>query len=458
MPYAYTTFAGAASALAGRLQDSGLVYFNQPSQLLNCVIESVRLFQALTGSFKAKVTFNTRPNVVYYPLGSVSPALADTETDVEVAQNVLAALLEPPLTGTGSGWVGTGQFTFAQLQTALQNRLNRFIGESGRHVVQTTINGSDPPEPLVTLPDAVTDVRRCAYVPLPVAGASPPLPAWALGRMDEWGNQAYDPGGGFTPQQPLTYSVFGTPPLQLRLDPPPANDYTLDLITVQAGPQVNLNPQAPVVLGIPDDVSAAIKWGVIADLCGTDGPSRDYARAAYAEQRYQEYVQIARLYPSVLTAEIAGYSCGVGSVFDMDFYQPDWQQTTGQPSFVGMAGRHLACVGQTPDDGTAGGNPGNNYPVTLWSVANAPVPGVADPTGLNTYIQVSRDQLDPVLDYAQHIASFQMGGTEFDGTTRQYQNLIASAKAQNSRLSAVSFYRGRLEQNAGRSELETVRM
>ena len=70
MPYAYQTYA-AASALAGRLQDSGLVYFNQPSQLLNCVIESVRLFQALTGSFKAKITFNTRPNVVYYPLGSV---------------------------------------------------------------------------------------------------------------------------------------------------------------------------------------------------------------------------------------------------------------------------------------------------------------------------------------------------------------------------------------------------
>lgn len=458
MPYAYTTFAGAASALAGRLQDSGLVYFNQPSQLLNCVVESVRLFQALTGSFKAKVTFNTRPNVVYYPLGLASATLLDVATDVEVAQNVLAALLEPPLTGTGSGWIGTGQFTFAQLQVSLQNRLNRFIGESGRHVVQTTINGSDPPEPLVTVPDAVTDVRRCAYMPLPVAGASPPLPAYPLGRMDEWGNQAYDPGGGFTPQQPLTYSVFGTPPLQIRLDPPPANDYTLDLITVQAGPQVSLNPQAPVVLGISDDVSAAVKWGVIADLCGTDGPSRDYARAAYAEQRYQEYVQIARLYPSVLTAEIAGYSCGVGSVFDMDFYQPDWQQTTGQPSFVGMAGRHLACIGQVPDDGTAGGNPGNNYPVVLWSVANAPVPGVADPTGAATWIQVSRDQLDPVLDYAQHIASFQMGGAEFEGTTRQYQNLIASAKAQNSRLSAVSFWRDRMEQNASRSGIEVVRM
>ena len=64
-------------------------------------------------------------------LALLSPALLDIATDVEVAQNVLAALLEPPLTGTGSGWTGTGQFTFAQLQIALQNRLNRFIGEIG---------------------------------------------------------------------------------------------------------------------------------------------------------------------------------------------------------------------------------------------------------------------------------------------------------------------------------------
>ena len=154
---------------------------------------------------------------------------------------------------------------------------------------------------------------------------------------------------------------------RLRLDPPPANDYTLDLITVQAGPQVNLNPQAPVVLGVPDDVSAAIKWGVIADLAAVTAPAETTRAPPTRNSVTQEYVQIARLYPSVLTADIAGYSCGVGSVFDMDFYQPDWQQTTGQPSFVGMAGRHLACIGQTPDDGTAGGNPGNNYPVTLWS-------------------------------------------------------------------------------------------
>jgi hypothetical protein len=130
----------------------------------------------------------------------------------------------------------------------------------------------------------------------------------------------------------------------------------------------------------------------------------------------------------------------VGSVFDMDFYLPNWQQTAGPPSFVGMCGRNMACVGQTPDGG---------YGVGLWVCANAPVSG---------YLQVARDQIDPVLDYAQHIASFQMGGAEFDGSERLYQNLITAAKAQNGRLEAIAFYKSQIEQPAIKSELEVARM
>jgi hypothetical protein len=82
-------------------------------------------------------------------------------------------------------------------------------------------------------------------------------------------------------------------------------------------------------------------------------------------------------------------------------------------------------------------------------VANMPVSGS---------IQIGRDGLDPVIDYAQHIASFQMGGAEFAGTERLYQNMVAAGKSQNGRLEAVSFYKSQLEQPARKSEVETVRM
>ncbi len=446
--YNFLTFAQAVTALAGRLQDPSQIYWNQPSQLLNCLIESLRLFQALTGSYKQQVTFPTSAGVQYYDLPTLTSAgaISYNATDVEVINNVLACLLEPPI--TFPVWTGTGQFTLAQLQAAMQSRLNRFLGETGCRVVQQTIGSVGEINPL---PDPVLDVRRVGWIPLP-GSSNPPFPTFPLGRMDEWGEQAYLPSAAQQPDQPVSYSVFGVAPLQLRLIPPPSTVGNIDLLLVQAGPALTLNPSSPVVLQLPDDLSPAIKWGVLADLLGTDGPSRDYARAQYAEQRYQEYVQLARIYPSVLTATINNLTVGEGSVFDLDAYQPDWGQVLETiPSFVGMCGLNLACVGPPPDDGTAGGNPGNNYGVSLWMCANAPVLG-------QTFLQVSRDQIDPILDYAQHIASFQMGGAEFEGTARLYQNLIACAKAQNGRLEAVSFYKSQLQQPAMKSEMENARM
>lgn len=436
MAFAYLTFAQAAAILAERLGDPGQVYFNQPNELNNAIVEAVRFFQSLTGSYKQSLAFQTAQDVNYYSLASIAGSpVAYTVTDVEVINNVLAALLEPPLT---PAWTGTGQFTFNQLQQSLQNRLNRFIGESGRQISQQIVAASGE---LTTLPDAVLDVRRAGWTPQPPApGSTPPAnPTYPLGFMDEWGAQAYLPDGSPDPI-PASYSVYGTGPLQLRLIPPPLSAGNIDCVFVVAGPVVNLNPGSPVVLQIPDDLTAGLKWGVLADVLGTDGPSRDYARAAYCEARYQEYVQAARIYPSVLIATINNVTCGIGSIFDLDSYLPDWQLTTGAPSFVGLIGRHLACVGQTPD---------GVYGVGAIVCANAPVTG---------FMQVSRDALDPLIDLAQHIASFKMGGAEFDGTTRLYQNFIAFAKSQNARLEAIAFYKDQLEQPATKSDLLVPRM
>src|SRR5579864_6885011 len=118
MPYSYLTFPSAVSILASRLQDPGQVYWNQPNELLNYLYESVRLYQALTGTYKQKIAFNTLGFNNYYDLPNLIGAtngdsIAYHVTDVEVTNNVLAALLEPPLI---TGWVGTGQFTFQQLK------------------------------------------------------------------------------------------------------------------------------------------------------------------------------------------------------------------------------------------------------------------------------------------------------------------------------------------------------
>src|SRR5690348_11431821 len=119
MAYAYLTFAQAVSILASRLQDPSQVYWNQPNELNNCVVEAVRLFQVLTGSYKQAMTFQTAADTVYYSLtAQTGSPIAVTVTDVEVINNVLAALLETPLVAS---WTGTGQFTLTQLKNALQS-------------------------------------------------------------------------------------------------------------------------------------------------------------------------------------------------------------------------------------------------------------------------------------------------------------------------------------------------
>jgi hypothetical protein len=453
MGYAFITFPAARAALAARLQDTGLVYWNQPGELDACLIESLRFHQALTGAYKQKIAFQTQLDICFYDLPLLAgvangPAVAYTATDVEVANNVLAALLEPPLAAV---WTGTGQFSIAQLQVALQNRLNRFIGDTGCTVTRRIVACPPPPAEVTSLPDSTLDVRRVAWRPLPLPynritnpyGPIPPYyPAYPLGRMDEWAEQAYVPGAAQDPMQPFGYSTYGVPPVSIRTIPPPIDEGAIDSLLVMSGPTVNLDPLNPVVLGLPDNLSPALKWGVLAEMLASDGPSRDYARAAYCEQRYQEFVQLAALMPMALLADIGNAGCGIGSVIDLDAFQPDWQRTTGPPSFVGMCGRNMACIGQTPD---------GTYGVGLWVSANASV----DTTG---FLQIGRDQIAPVLDYAQHIACFKMGGAEFDQTAGLYQNLIAAAKVQNARLNAVAFYRGQLEQPAQKSELQVNRL
>ena len=447
MPYQYLTFADARTILAQRLQDPNLTYWSQPRELDDCIAESLRFHNALTGSYKQKISFATAQDQNYYDLPTVAPAVCGYNvTDVQIINQVLAALLEPPLNVPVSSWSGTGQFSLSQLQSSLWQRVNQFLGDTGVRVTQASVAGPSSPIDLVSLPDSTLDVRRVGWIAQPPV-PPPATPTYPLGRIDEWAAQAYSPEATQNPAIPLCYSVFVASPLSLRLVPPPLALGAIDLLLVTGVPQPQLNLADPVAIPLPCDLTPAIKYGVLADLLGTDGPSRDYARASYCEQRYAEFVQLASIYPSILTSDVNNITIGVGSVNDLDCYLPDWQQTTGQPQFIGMAGRNLLCVGPTPDTPIAG-----NYGIGAWVVANAFV-GTA-----NQYLQVARDQIDPVLDYAQHAASLKMAGAEFDGTTRLFENMINAAKRQNGRLSAVSFYRTQLEQPAHKDEMDLPRM
>ena len=195
---------------------------------------------------------------------------------------------------------------------------------------------------------------------------------------------------------------------------------------------------------IPEDFTYGMVFGALADLCAADGPMRDLDRAAYAESRYQESVELYRLNPTLLMSQINGVQVWTGSVFEMDAFLASWQAVPGQPRFVGMAGRNLVAFGPTPS---------STYSVTMDVVGNIPLPTVdAD------FLQVDRGALNPLLDYAQHLASWKMAGTEFHNTDRLRVNFYTQAALENQRITQGNFYRSSLQLPAFRQQQEVPRI
>ena len=72
----------------------------------------------------------------------------------------------------------------------------------------------------------------------------------------------------------------------------------------------------------------------------------------------------------------------------------------------------------------------------LTVIGNAPVP-VND----SDQIQISRDGVDAVLNYAQHIASFKMGGKDFALTVPLFEQFEAYCRMKNSQYAALGIFR-----------------
>jgi hypothetical protein len=190
--YAYLTLGKARAEVAARLEDPNYVYWTA-SELNDLIALAVRTWQALTGTYKQRATFDISPGngvggSAFYDLANLpvnNPQLPPVTllsffvTDQQLISIMLAALLEPPL---NNGWKGTGQFSFPQITQALQDRINRWITDTGSNVTRNLQHVEvGPSASRIFLPEGVLDVRRAAWVveqfiPLPPPSPPPPPP------------------------------------------------------------------------------------------------------------------------------------------------------------------------------------------------------------------------------------------------------------------------------------------
>jgi len=404
VPYTLPTLTDAQTALANRLNDQ----FNTrwpAAELTQYLREALRTWNAWTQFYRSQESFITAPPAVYYDLPTVAPTTRGyTVTTWDLVADLQVALLEP--VAPGGTWTGTDQFTLDQLVTSLQRRRDQFLRETGAVLSISTTNYAAPdPSGRLDLDESISVIRSAGWLTTATGLRQP------LMRTDEWAGTNYQPLWSTSPRAPFAYSVSVVPPLTLQLMPPASGAGSLDLVTISKGSIVD--PLVASLIGIPDDWTWVLKYGVLADLLQGDGLALDPARAAYCEQRWQQGILAARSASVVLTAQIDGLNVMLGAVADADQYSPYWSLLMGSPVKVLTTGQNL--VATWPPAG------GLNT-ITLDLVANMPVP--LNPTDV---LQVDQTVYDSILDLAQHLALFKEGPGQLDLATALLNRVARAA-------------------------------
>ncbi len=397
MPYTAPTLAQAQAALASRLNDVNNVHW-VAAELTAALREALRTWNAWTSHWRDRGTITLNSAQAFYDLTSdLSGSLrAQTVTNWELVADLQYALLEPA--AAGGTWTGTDQFTLAQLTTAIQRRLDQFLRETGCQQTRAELPFAATSNGRIALDEAVLIVRRAAWLP----GASAPVAnQWRrpLLREDDWAASSFLPAWRTPSNDVRAYSTSDTPPLDLQLVPPPIDDGTLDLVSINKS--ATLDETVESVLGIPDDWAWVIKWGALADLLSGDGLALDPARAAYCEQRWQQGVDACVRTPVVLNVYHSLTPILTAALNEADKFSPTWQLVPGVPRRLLLAGQNL--VASWPPPGAGQGD------LTLDVVRNAPVP--TDPGDI---LQIGSDVYDSILDVAQHVALFKQGPGELE--------------------------------------------
>ncbi len=430
MPYTHITLATLRSQLAARLSSPDGVFWI-PSELDDYILESLRVYGALTGFWRAQASFNTVQGTTFYNITTINAAftaiLGYTLTDTSLVRTIQHHFLEP---ASGDSWAGTSMFNLSDVTRALQHRRDQFLAETGVVITRSTPAVSAAPTTREALADTIIDLRRVVW------NRDSDSENFHLWREDEHNLSAFDQGWK-TAGVPIAYSVSAAPPITMQLAPPASVTGTFDLLHVSTG--ASLDPSSGVVLGVPDDLAWAIKWGAMADLLSHGGEARD-PRAAFCEERFKLGVAVARSLPVVIHADIAGTPILPDSLHNLDAFRNNWQNDTqGAPDTVVIAGHNLIAVSPPPD---------GVYSITLDVVQRADVP-----TGAADNVEIGREDLSGIIDYAEHLAAFKIGGAELNLTQQQASNFLSRAVLRNQLMDAGT--RGSLKNMFAVSKRET---
>lgn len=422
MPYNHTTFADAKQRLANELGDPGKVFF-QDAELGRYIIEALRWWGLTAQYFRETGRIQTAPGQSFYHVetdlfdGTGTSLLQSlTVSDRELINDLNYQLMEPQITNWPGGWIGTEMFSLPEISSILQDSRDEFLK-------LTACIASDYSQIAnagrVNLPSDHIRILRADINP---NGSNGPLPMWAVDQVQLYTYARTPSIGGVG--RPNSYSVSYTPQLVVDLWPAPSVPSTLNIQGVRAGATLDPSNVSTTLL-IPDDASFLLKYRTMADLLSGDGLARAPMMAQYAEQRYQEGLQAMANYLSVLWINDSGPRAQISTVAQFDQSRPTWRQTPGgSPYTVGQLNWNTLAVRPVPD---------GIYTITFECIRKAILP-----TQDSDFIQVGRESMQAIYDYAQHVALVKSQGVEFQLTMQRYQSALGQAMDYRMQLASQS--------------------
>ncbi len=416
MAYTHTTRAVLRGYLADRLGDASNVFWST-TELNLWINEAMRTWAAASGYWREQASFNTAAGTTFYALQtSLSTLLGFSITDRNLIESIQYHLLEDAT--SQSVWNGTEMYDLDEVADALQHRRNQFLVETGQILV-TSSPAVAASTSRVSLSDSIIDVRRAVW--LTSGGVRTHI--W---RVDELALTLDDPAWEAAGTPPEFYSILAPRPVEMQLAPVPSANGNLDLITVSAG--ADFDPaNSATNLGVFDNFAWVIKWGAMADLLRGEGQEADPTRAAICEQHWREGIELAKIAAVVVQVQIAGVHTTVHSLFDLDTGLVNWEnETQATPTDIAIVGSNLIACRPIPDGVTS---------LTFDVVRNAPVPA-----NDAAQVLIGREEINAILDYAEHLARFKTAGRDFAGSLTLVRNFYRLAATYNNRLRASALF------------------
>ncbi len=428
MSYNYITFAQLEAALLQRLQDVAGSYTSQAEAQI-CIIEALRVYNAQTFWQDIDYQFDFNPGDGWKSLNVAGSPRERTVTDTDLVTQMEYMLLEPP---TGQTWTGTNQFNITNLSQAIQYRRDELLQMTGANVVRLLQN-SPVNSQVTVLVDSTLDLRRVRWIPDSTTSTVAP---YALGREDVISVKAYGDLLTIEPGSPDSWMIISSPPLSFLCSQPPNVPGQWDMLAIYS--ENSLVPPTTSVLGLPNDWCWVAMYGALADCLSNSPEATDQQRAKYCRMRYERGMKAMMTLPWLLTASVASLPVDTPSFKEMDGFAQNWENTwpTDDPTIV-VGGMDFIALAPFVSSAAVSS--------VLTLVGNAPV----DPA---QPVQLNRDAVDAILNYAQHLASFKRGGKDFIATMPLYQQFEAYCAAQNKRYAALGIFRAEMLQEGNRAE------